>query len=153
MEQWISVLALSTQWDMIAIRAKAIKNLRAALTPDNLHPHKLLNLGQTYHVDEWVLSAILFFIMRKEPMGPNDSETIGVENAFKIASLRECCVQDSSTMFRTIRVLEERPRLIGSITDMKRVGKLFGLQTEDSSGAARGRAKLVTTSVLDDYDN
>jgi hypothetical protein len=125
MEQWVSVLALSTQWDMTAIRAKAIKNVRAALAPDNLQPHKLLNLGQTHHVDEWVITAIVFFIKRKEPMGPNDAEIIGVENALKIASLRECCVRQLG--FPGFQLVEERHEIVGGINDTKRIEQLFGL--------------------------
>ena len=118
-------MALSTQWDMTAIRAEAIKNVRAGLASDGLLPHKLLNLGQTHHVDEWVMTAIVFFIKRKEPMEPNDAEVIGVENAFKIASLRERCISHD---FRTsFRVVEERPKLVGAIADTKIIEQLFGL--------------------------
>jgi hypothetical protein len=109
---------------MTAIRAKAIKNVRASLAPDNLLAHKLLNLGQTHRVDEWIVAAVVFFITRKEPMGPNDAEIIGIENALKIASLRECCATQD---FRSFRVAEERPKLVGALTDTKRIEQLFGL--------------------------
>jgi len=122
MEQWISVLALSTQWDMAAIRAEAIKHVRAGLAPNNLLPHNLLNLGQTHHVDEWVITAVVFFLQRKEPMGPDDAKNIGIENAFKIASLRECCVPEYRST--TFRVAEERPKF-EIITDTKRIEQLF----------------------------
>ena len=114
---------------MTAIRAAAIKKIRAGLAQDNLLAHKLLNLGQKHSVDEWVLSAVVFFIMRKEPMGLNDVETIGVENALKIASLRECCIQ----AYRTdpIRVLEERPKLAGPMADTKRIEQLFGIGSSE----------------------
>jgi len=142
-EQWISVLALSTQWDMAAIRAEAIKNVRAGLAdlaPEALIPHKLLNLGQTYRVDDWVMTAIIFFIKRKEPMGPNDAEIIGIENAFKIASLRECCVQD----FQSFRVVEERPKLIGAMADKKRIEQLFGLEiSPEAPKKALGKRKIT----------
>ena len=116
-------MALSTQWDMTAIRAEAIKKVRAALPPDGLLPHNLLNLGQTHRVDEWVITAIVFFVKRQEPMGLNDVKTIGVENALKIASLRECCIQRPSE----IRLVDERSKLFGAITDTKRIEQLFGL--------------------------
>ena len=115
------MLALSTQWDMAAIRAEAIKRVRAGLVPNNLRPHNLFNLGQTHHVDEWVIAAVIFFLQRKEPMAPDDAKIIGIENAFKIASLRECCLND----FGSIRVLGERPKLSGTITDTKRIEQLF----------------------------
>jgi len=129
-EQWISVLALSTQWDMTAIRSQAIKKVRASLVADNQLPYKLLNLGQTHRVDEWVKTAIIFFVKRKEPMGMNDAEIIGVENAFKIASLRESCVisglENYYSPMKPFRVLEQRPEL-GPIADTKRIEQLFGL--------------------------
>lgn len=113
---------------MTAIRAEAIKNVRAGLAPDGLLPHKLLNLGQTHRIDQWVIAAILAFIKRKEPMGPKDAEVIGVENAFKIASLRECCTPVLSLDPRkTFRVAEERPKFAGGIADTKRIEQLFGL--------------------------
>jgi len=127
-EQWISVLALSIQWDMTAIRAEAIKNVRAGLAPDALLPHNLLNLGQTHHIDQWVIAAILHFITRKEPMCPKDAEIIGVENAFKIASLRECCVPYRGDF----RVAEERPKFYGDIADTKRIEQLFGLASSEN---------------------
>jgi len=127
LEQWISVLTLSTQWDMTTIRAEAIANVGAAITSDSddlYSLHKLLNLGQAHHIDEWVSTAIVFFVQRKEPMGPSDAETIGVENAFKIASLRECCIQKNPS---EIRLAEKRPKLVGTIKDTKRIKQLFGL--------------------------
>ena len=123
-------MVLSTQWDMTAIRAEAIKNVRAALPPDGLLPHSLLNLGQTHRVDEWVITAVVFFVKRQEPMGPNDAKTIGIENALKIASLRECCIQDFRTS--SFRLLEERPKLTGAITETKRIEQLFGLGSSES---------------------
>ena len=108
---------------MTTIRAKAIKNIRAALAPDDLHAHKLLNLGQTHRVDEWVMTAVVFFIMRKEHMGLDDVDIIGVENALKIASLRECCMPD---LFRTT-IREERPKLVGPISDTKKIEQVFGI--------------------------
>ena len=129
-------MALSTQWDMTAVRAEAIKNVRAGLAelaPEDLLPHKLLNLGQTYRVDDWVMTASVFFVTRKEPMGLKDAETIGVENTLKIASLRECCVQD----FQTFRVVGERPKLVGTMTDKKRIEQLFGLEPSESPEAPK----------------
>jgi len=111
MEQWSSVLALSTRWDMTAIRAKAIKNVREALNRDGLDPHNLILfiLGQTHRVDEWVMLATISLIKRQEPMGPNDAKIIGVENALKIASLRE------------------QHHRYGGIHDRNRTAQLFGL--------------------------
>ena len=134
------MLALSTQWDMTSIRAEAIKNARAGLTQDALPglPHKLLNLGLTYHVDDWAMTAIVFFIKRKEPMEPKDAESIGIENALKIASLRECCVQDYLNS-HNIRVVEGRPKLTGAIADTgkKRIEQLFGLEPSESPEAPK----------------
>jgi len=128
-EQWVSVLALSTQWDMTAIRSEAIKKVREGLASESdksLLPHKLLNLGQTHRVDEWVKAAIAFFVKRQEPMGPNDAKIIGIDNAFKIASLRECCIIDIYQ--KSFRVAEERPKL-GHMVDTKRIEQLFGLES------------------------
>jgi len=88
-EQWLSVLELSTRWDMTEIRAQAIKDVRAALHPDSDLPSKLLNHGQTYRVDEWVVESIQDFTRRRKPMDMDDVEAIGIENVLKIASLRE----------------------------------------------------------------
>lgn len=123
MEQWISVLQLSTQWDMTRIRTQAIKNVRATLGSDDLPP-KLLNLGQTYHVDEWVIDSITSFIKRKEPMGLNDVETIGIENILKIASLRESCLKHDIWMGGKVWVGE---------TEMtERIKQVFGLSLSSS---------------------
>lgn len=127
MEQWLSVLALSTRWDMTAIRAEAIKNVRAALDREGLPPHKVLNLGQTHRVDEWVIIAIIFLIKRKEPMGPDDAKIIGIENALKIASLRECCVQERRLEGSCFRLVAERPHMAGGVTDTKRIEQVFGV--------------------------
>lgn len=115
---------------MTAIRSEAIKKVREGLASESdksLLPYKLLNLGQTHRVDEWVKTAIAFFVKRKEPMGPNDAEIIGIDNAFKIASLRECCIiiEDYRKSFR---VVEERPKL-GPMVDTKRIEQLFGLES------------------------
>jgi hypothetical protein len=126
LEQWISVLGLSTQWEMTRIRTLAIKSVKAALAPDDHLAHRLLNLGQEYRVDEWVIASIVFFIKRKEPMGLNDVEIIGIENVLKIASLRESCVQ----YFQVILVGDTR-KLVGEIADTKRIKQVFGLSNAE----------------------
>lgn len=128
LDQWISVLGLSTQWDMDRIRDLAIKNVRAALATDSELAPKLLTLGQEYRVDLWVMAAVTFLIKRMEPMGMNDVEAIGIENTLKIASLRERCGPD---LYGGFLIDDKRIRLTGNGTDSdegKRIIKeLFGL--------------------------
>lgn len=116
---------------MTRIRAQAIKNVRATLGSDDLLP-KLLNLGQTYRVDEWVIASITSFIKRKEPMGLNDVETIGIENILKIASLRECCVKHDMWM--------GGKAWVGETEMTERIKQVFGLSLSSSeSGTQEGQ--------------
>jgi len=134
LEQWISVLELSTQWAMENIRALAIRNIGVALPPDDV-PHRLLTLGQRYGVDMWVIGAVDFLIKREQPMGRNDVESIGLENVLKIASLRECCIP-VQTFTRVLGSncwsTEKRGQLVGNLAGtsvMKLIEELFGVTT------------------------
>jgi hypothetical protein len=115
MQQWLSVLVLSTLWDMLNIRALAIKQVRAALGPD-CPSHTLLNLGQTHHVDQWVMHSIVCLVERAEPMALSDVEIIGIENVLKISSIRETLYSGRFT---------NKPRI--GVAEINRIKQCFGI--------------------------
>ncbi|EMD34251.1 hypothetical protein CERSUDRAFT_158602 [Gelatoporia subvermispora B] len=85
LNQWISVLNLSTMWRFDRLRAIAIRKLSAMLD----EPIQRIVLAQTYHVTEWLVPALNALARRAEPLQPADVEQIGVDYALKIAAVRE----------------------------------------------------------------
>ncbi|KAI5993147.1 hypothetical protein F5J12DRAFT_858835 [Pisolithus orientalis] len=86
-EQWTSVLKLSTAWGFQEIRAAAID---ALMVLDVSAIDKLV-LGRKYDIEsrEWLLPALNELAQRAEPIGFEEANQMGFETALKLASVRE----------------------------------------------------------------
>ncbi|CAL1703063.1 unnamed protein product [Somion occarium] len=85
-EEWISILKLSTMWNMVDHRKSSIQNLRMRFDYD---PVTRVVLAQSHGIDEWLLPAYLQPAHRKEPLSALESSRLGYETAFKIVEARE----------------------------------------------------------------
>ncbi|KDR75480.1 hypothetical protein GALMADRAFT_69119 [Galerina marginata CBS 339.88] len=84
-EEWVSVLVLSTLWQMDRLRGLAIAKLTKILNDGRT----LVNLGRKYNVDSWVISGLEKLVARKEPMDEEDVRSIGISDVLKVSALRE----------------------------------------------------------------
>ena len=68
--QWISVLRLSTMWEMDLYRRTAIASLSEPL--HNISPAKQLHLAMKYRVKAWFVPALHHLAQRPKPMGKEE---------------------------------------------------------------------------------
>ncbi|KAI6145074.1 hypothetical protein BKA82DRAFT_1002237 [Pisolithus tinctorius] len=85
--QWISVLKLSTMWEFKELRKAAIQYLDSPSQP--LDPVNKLALASKYEIKRWQLPALLELAKRSLPISVEEGRLIGLENALKLAVVRE----------------------------------------------------------------
>jgi len=87
--EWESVLLLAARWEMDRFRHLAIKKLGPSFSSD---PYKLVVMGREHNAD-WLVSGILLLVLRKDPMGDEDVNNIGVSAVLKVSMIREWILQ------------------------------------------------------------
>ncbi|KAF9073187.1 hypothetical protein BDP27DRAFT_1216148, partial [Rhodocollybia butyracea] len=83
-EQWISVLKLSTLWEMNAVRAVAIKKIESF----DDHARKI-DIAREYKIPDYFLPALSQLITRPQPLSIEDLLYLGLMCCLKVASIRE----------------------------------------------------------------
>jgi len=81
---WISVLKLSTLWELDTIREKAVKELQK-LVDD---AEKVV-LGKTYRVGDWLVEGYFTLVNRDTTLSDADVDKLGSHTAIKLFRLRE----------------------------------------------------------------
>ncbi|KAI6037789.1 hypothetical protein EDC04DRAFT_3091086 [Pisolithus marmoratus] len=86
-EQWMSVLKLSTTWGFEEVRTAAID----ALMVSGVSTIDRLVLGRKYDISsrEWLLPALNELAQRAEPIGFEEASRMGFDTALKLAAVRE----------------------------------------------------------------
>ncbi|KAH7928706.1 hypothetical protein BV22DRAFT_1082490, partial [Leucogyrophana mollusca] len=82
---WISVLKLSDMWDLEIAKQLAIDHLG----PAAIDPVDRICLATDCNVRQWLLPAFNDLAKRKEPIGINDVDKLGIDLALKVAAIRE----------------------------------------------------------------
>ncbi|KAI6124778.1 hypothetical protein EDD16DRAFT_1703578 [Pisolithus croceorrhizus] len=85
--QWISVLRLSTMWEFKDLREVAIQHLDLPSRP--LAPVEKFVLASKYGIKRWLLPALTQLAERPWPISVEEGRRIGLENALKLAAVRE----------------------------------------------------------------
>jgi hypothetical protein len=84
---WLSVLRLSSMWQMTSLRKIAINQMDELFTSSDASER--LIIAEEFDVSEWILTALTQLICRGEPVSMVDAENIGIERALKVAACRE----------------------------------------------------------------
>ncbi|KAI6107042.1 hypothetical protein EV401DRAFT_469878 [Pisolithus croceorrhizus] len=84
-EQWTSVLKLSTAWNFERLRQAAID----ALMESRIGAVDRVVLSQRYYVKNWLLPALNELAKRAEPITLEEGRRMGIVIALKLASVRE----------------------------------------------------------------
>ncbi|KAF9073186.1 hypothetical protein BDP27DRAFT_1400351 [Rhodocollybia butyracea] len=110
MVDWISVLKLSTLWEMDVIRAIAIKKIDR-LNLDN--PARKVNLAREYKIPDYCLPSLSQLIMRSASLSFQDLKWLGPECALNVASIRERINHDWKGSSKSTNVfLDQRRTLV-----------------------------------------
>ncbi|KAG9221266.1 hypothetical protein CCMSSC00406_0008899 [Pleurotus cornucopiae] len=88
LDEWLSILKLSSLWEMDRIRNDAITNLPALLT----NPAQKLGVAIDYNIEFWLVPAMQELVQREAPLSVADLEHIGIECALRLAAIREACL-------------------------------------------------------------
>ncbi|KAG7091299.1 hypothetical protein E1B28_010345 [Marasmius oreades] len=83
-EEWISILNLSTRWDFTSLRELSITRISQVLDD----PSDLIVLGIQYNVTSWLVSAYTEICERKEPLTLEEGRKVGVDLCVMIAQAR-----------------------------------------------------------------
>ncbi|KAI6046753.1 hypothetical protein EDC04DRAFT_2887608 [Pisolithus marmoratus] len=84
-EQWTSVLKLSTLWSFEKLRQASMD----ALIKCGIGAVDRIILSQQYHIKSWLLPALNELARRPEPITLEEAKRMGIEIALKLASVRE----------------------------------------------------------------
>ncbi|KAI6017442.1 hypothetical protein EDC04DRAFT_2902623 [Pisolithus marmoratus] len=84
-EQWTSVLKLSTKWGFEKLRQASIE----ALVESGIGALDRVVLSQQYHIKNWLLPALNELAKRPEPITLEEAKRMGIDIALKLASVRE----------------------------------------------------------------
>ncbi|EPQ53960.1 hypothetical protein GLOTRDRAFT_23935, partial [Gloeophyllum trabeum ATCC 11539] len=84
LDEWTSILALSTQWGFDSIRLLAIKEVLPLASPID----KIV-LGHKYDIQEWLPDAYHALCVRKDPLSDDEAERLGAKDTARVARIRE----------------------------------------------------------------
>ncbi|TFK45102.1 hypothetical protein BDQ12DRAFT_621719 [Crucibulum laeve] len=87
LDEWTSVLKLSTMWGMDRVRAFTISKMGILLKSN---PVTQVILAREYHVDQWLLPGLNMLVKRAEMITTHEVELLGVDSALEIMKIREC---------------------------------------------------------------
>ncbi|CAL1703062.1 unnamed protein product [Somion occarium] len=139
-EEWISILKLSTMWNMVDHRKSSIQNLRMRFDYD---PVTRVVLAQSHGIDEWLLPAYLQPAHRKEPLSALESSRLGYETAFKIVEARERAY--SNMLSEVCNACADKFSPARSRIAQTHAGPFGTLSASTSFGVPRTHAHPITT--------
>ncbi|KAI6004922.1 hypothetical protein EDD15DRAFT_1025469 [Pisolithus albus] len=84
-EQWTSVLKLSTAWNFESLRQASID----ALMESGIGAVDRVVLSQQYHIKGWLLPALNELARRQEPISLEEAKRMGIDITVQLASVRE----------------------------------------------------------------
>ncbi|KAK0459180.1 uncharacterized protein EV420DRAFT_307115 [Desarmillaria tabescens] len=85
-DKWISVLKLSTMWQLSDIRQLAIEYLQQDA---KLDPVERVVLAKSYSISPWLRTGYLSLVKRVQSLSAEEAEQIGFKSAIQIYQLRE----------------------------------------------------------------
>ncbi|KAF8627772.1 hypothetical protein AX17_006137 [Amanita inopinata Kibby_2008] len=86
LEQWHVVLKLAALYEMIDVKALAVRNMTPLLQG---LPSLQTNWAKKYDVKEWIVPGLNALTMRADPLSEEDIELIGLFYAANLMALRE----------------------------------------------------------------
>lgn len=122
MDEWISVLKLSTMWCFDDMRKLAIKELSRKIKID---PVTQIILSRQYKVSEWAYSGHERLVVRSEPISVAEAERLGLSTAIRLYQIRDAIAKNSAHDLQgnIWRTFAEELKEVGAVRELK--GKRF----------------------------
>ncbi|KZP09949.1 hypothetical protein FIBSPDRAFT_938248 [Athelia psychrophila] len=109
-EEWISVLKLSTMWDFVDVRTRALREVSATL--ESKTPLDRIALAKEYKVPRWLLDAYIALVEQSEPLEKKEIDALGLETVYRLLQIREDTWRNSKgtkgKVLREFHGLEDR---------------------------------------------
>jgi hypothetical protein len=86
LEEWTSVLKLSSMWHFQKIRALAIKKMEG-ISMDLIDK---INIARRFEILTWLVPALNALVQREKPIDLLEGNRLGMEWVLKVAEVREC---------------------------------------------------------------
>lgn len=86
-EEWISILKLSTMWDFVDIKKKALIEVSATL--HDMMPLDRILLAKEYKVPRWLFEAYFALVERNEPITQKEVDALGFDVVYRLLQIRE----------------------------------------------------------------
>ncbi|KAI6140400.1 hypothetical protein BKA82DRAFT_4178869 [Pisolithus tinctorius] len=103
-EQWTSVLKLSTAWSFEKLRQASID----ALIESGIGAVDRVVLSQQYDIKGWLLPALNELAKRPEPITLEEANQMGVDIALKLASVRERVTVETNCSTSRVHIASAR---------------------------------------------
>ncbi|KIM58140.1 hypothetical protein SCLCIDRAFT_1218881 [Scleroderma citrinum Foug A] len=94
-DEWASVLKLSTKWEFKVLRQAAIDALIAL----RIGPVDRIVFAEQYDIKQWMTPALNELAKRLQPLGLEEGTRLGLETALKLASVRERVMVSGSSVY------------------------------------------------------
>jgi hypothetical protein len=83
--EWISILKLSTMWEFTPLRQYALTQI-----PEfEISSARRINLARDYHIQEWLLPALVGYAQQADAITADDVDLLGWEFVLKLLQARE----------------------------------------------------------------
>ncbi|KAF8632455.1 hypothetical protein AX15_001888 [Amanita polypyramis BW_CC] len=132
LEEWESVLKLSTLYEMAKVKAFSVEKMTPLLIES---PTRQIYLSKTYDIKEWLALGVVRLANRTRPIDEEDVKIVGISDALKVCALREKRVQCGTCKARKNWGFE-----------MKEVGEMFGICDTDLPSVVEGCEKCCNCS-------
>ncbi|KZT27202.1 hypothetical protein NEOLEDRAFT_1240493 [Neolentinus lepideus HHB14362 ss-1] len=93
LDEWTSILALSTNWSFDSIRILAIREILPLTSSVDQ-----IVLAHKYGIKEWLLDAYREVCLRNEPLSVEEADRIGAKDTARVAIIREKRIGGKDTL-------------------------------------------------------
>jgi len=94
LDEWISILSISSRYDMDTIRQRAIRQIISHRP--RIDPVVKIALAEKHNIPDWLASAYASLCQRANPLEEWEAERLGMRVAVKLARAREAVREFSS---------------------------------------------------------
>jgi hypothetical protein len=103
LNEWISVLKLSTEWKFAELRRKALE----VLSWIRIDPVERVILARKYKVEKWVVDAYTQLVVQDNRLSLKEAEILGYDTAFQLYEMREESFRQSLSRYGSRPMVDE----------------------------------------------
>ena len=90
LEEWTSVLKLSSMWQFQEVRARAIKAMESPTFSMESDLVNKIVIARRFDVSSWLVPCLNALVQREKPLDLLEGNRLGLEWVLKVGEMREC---------------------------------------------------------------